>query len=59
MATALKNAANAHIDQQASARGLTADQVSTMKTNIDQKIDQFVNQPLPQRGPGADASELN
>ena len=64
VATALKNAANARIDQAVTNGRLTADQAATMKTNIDQHIDQFVNQTLPQRGPGrgapgADDFELN
>lgn len=59
VATALKNAANQKIDQTATAKGLTADQVNTMKTNVDQHIDQFVNQTLPQRGPGGPGAELD
>lgn len=57
VATALKNAAHQKIDQMATARGLTADQVNTMKTNADQRIDHFVNQTLPQRGPGGPGAE--
>ena len=53
VAQALKNTAHQKIDQMAAARGLTADQVNTMKTNADQRIDQFVNQTLPQRAPGS------
>lgn len=59
VATALKNAAHQKIDQMATARNLSADQVNTMKTNADQHIDQFVNQTLPQRGPGGPGAELD
>lgn len=48
VATALKNAANAMIDQAVSNGSLTADQANTQKTNIDNRIDQLVNQVLPQ-----------
>jgi ribosome recycling factor len=52
VAAALKKAANDRIDQAVTAGHLTADQANTMKTNIGQRIDQLVNQPLPQGGPG-------
>jgi hypothetical protein len=43
---------------------LTADQGNTDKTNIDQRIDQMVNQVLPQRGgtgqsSGSDTQQSN
>src|SRR5262249_15362432 len=50
--TALQNAANQRIDQAVTAGKLTADQGNTMKTNIDQRITQLVNQVVPQGGPG-------
>ena len=50
--TALKNAANARIDQAVSSGRLTADQGNTQKTNVDNRIDQLVNQVMPQAGPG-------
>jgi hypothetical protein len=52
VATALKNAAHQRIDQAVSSGRLTADQGNTQKTQADQRIDQLVNQVLPQRGPG-------
>jgi len=52
VATALKNAANTRIDQAVSANRVTADQANTQKTNIDQRIDQLVNQVVPQGFPG-------
>jgi polyhydroxyalkanoate synthesis regulator phasin len=52
VATALKDDANKRIDAAVSAGRLTADQGNTMKTNIDQHIDQFVNQVVPQGGFG-------
>jgi ElaB/YqjD/DUF883 family membrane-anchored ribosome-binding protein len=52
VATALKNAANQRIDQAVSAGRLTADQANTRKQEAAQHIDQFVNQVLPERGPG-------
>jgi len=52
VATALKNAAHTRIDQTATARNLTADQVNQAKTNADQRIDQLVNQVMPQGGQG-------
>jgi ribosome recycling factor len=64
VATALKNAANSRIDQAVTSGRLTADQGNTDKTNIDQRIDQMVNQVVPQggfrpgrRGPGAPGAE--
>jgi hypothetical protein len=52
VASALKNAANQKIDQAVTAGHLTADQANTMKTNIDQRIDQLMTQTIPQGGPG-------
>jgi ribosomal protein S20 len=52
VATALKNAAHQRIDQEVTNGRLTADQANTRKSQIDQRIDQFVNQVLPQGGPG-------
>jgi hypothetical protein len=52
VATALKNAAHTRIDQAVAAGKLTADQGNQAKTQSDQRIDQFVNQVLPQGGPG-------
>ena len=54
VATALKNAAHARIDQAVAAGRLTADQATTQKTTIDQRIDQLVTRVVPQRGTGAD-----
>lgn len=51
VATALKNAANQRIDQEVSNGRLTSDQANTQKTNIGQRIDQLVNQVIPQGGP--------
>jgi polyhydroxyalkanoate synthesis regulator phasin len=50
VATALKNAAHTRIDQAVTAGKLTADQAATQKTQIDQRIDQQINQVVPQRG---------
>ena len=50
VATALKNAAHARIDQAVTAGKLTADQATQQKTQIDQRIDQQINQVTPQRG---------
>jgi polyhydroxyalkanoate synthesis regulator phasin len=52
VATALKDAANKQIDQAVSSGRLTQDQGNTQKTNIGQRIDQLVNQVMPQGGPG-------
>ena len=52
VATALKNAAHTRIDQAVAAGRLTADQGNQAKTQSDRRIDQFVNQVLPQGGPG-------
>src|SRR5207302_1537640 len=57
VANAPKNAAHQRLDQAATARGLSADQVNTEKTSVDQRIDQFVNQVLPQRGPGGPGAD--
>ncbi|MBV9579299.1 MAG: hypothetical protein JO057_11990 [Chloroflexi bacterium] len=48
VAAALKSAANTRIDQAVTNGRLSADQANTMKTNIDNRIDQLVNQTLPQ-----------
>ncbi len=55
VATALKNAAHTSIDQAVTAGKLTADQAATHKTQVDQRIDQQINQVVPQRGTGAGA----
>ena len=52
VATALKNAVHARIDQAVTAGKVTADQANTQKTQADQHIDQLVNQVMPQGGPG-------
>jgi hypothetical protein len=60
VATALKNAAHMRIDQAVTAGRLTADQGNTEKTQIDQRIDQLMNQTVPQRpnrGPGAELDD--
>ena len=49
-----KNAANTRIDQAVTNGRLTADQANTEKTNVDQRIDQLVNQAMPNRQPGAE-----
>jgi hypothetical protein len=51
VATALKNAANARIDQAVSAGRISAADAATQKTQAAQRIDQLVNEVLPQRGP--------
>jgi hypothetical protein len=55
VATALKNAAHTRIDQAVTAGRVTAADAATQKTQADQRIDQIVNQVLPQRGPGRGA----
>ena len=50
VATALKNAAHARIDQRVSAGTITADQATTAKQQVDQRIDQQMTQVRPQRG---------
>ncbi|HEY1295859.1 MAG TPA: hypothetical protein VGJ60_22510 [Chloroflexota bacterium] len=52
VAAALKDAANKRIDDAQSNGRLTVDQANTAKTNIDQRIDQLVNQVMPQGVPG-------
>jgi polyhydroxyalkanoate synthesis regulator phasin len=59
VASALKNAAHTRIDQAVTAGRLTADQATTQKTQIDQRIDQQINQVVPQRGRGAETSETD
>jgi 3-methyladenine DNA glycosylase AlkD len=49
VATALKNAAHQRIDQAVTAGRLTAAQATTEKQQSDQRIDQLVNQVVPQR----------
>ncbi len=51
VATALKSAADARIDQAVQNGRLTSDQGNTQKTNIDNRIDQLMNQTIPQGGP--------
>jgi hypothetical protein len=50
VATALKNAAHARIDQAVTANRLTADQANQQKTQVDQRIDQLMTQVMPQPG---------
>src|SRR5229473_6588843 len=59
VATALKNAAHTRVDQAGTAGRLTADQANTQKTQVDQRIDQQINQVVPQRGsgPGAETEQ--
>ena len=52
VATAMKNAANQHIDQAVSSGQLTADQAAQRKQQVSQRIDQLINQVLPQGGSG-------
>jgi polyhydroxyalkanoate synthesis regulator phasin len=52
VATALKNAAHTRVDQAVTAGKVTADQATTQKTQTDQRIDNLVNQVVPQGGPG-------
>ena len=52
VATALKNASHTRVDQAVTAGKVTADQANTQKTQVDQRIDQLVNQVMPQGGPG-------
>ncbi len=49
---ALTTAADARIDQAVSGGRLTADQGNTQKTNVANRINQLVNQVMPQGGPG-------
>jgi hypothetical protein len=49
VATALKNAAHQRIDQAVTAGRLTAAQATTEKQRVDQRIDEQVNQVVPQR----------
>jgi hypothetical protein len=50
VANALINAANQRVDQAVAAGRITADQGNTQKTNIATRINQLVNQVMPQRG---------
>jgi hypothetical protein len=52
VATALKNAAHARIDQAVADGRLTTDQGNTQKTNVDARIDQLMTQVMQQGGPG-------
>jgi uncharacterized protein YaiL (DUF2058 family) len=52
VATALKDAANQRFVQAVASGRLTQDQANTMKTQVDQRIDQLVNQVMPQGGRG-------
>jgi hypothetical protein len=49
----LTNAAHQRIDAAVTSGRLTADQATTQKTQADQRIDQLVNQVMPQRPTGA------
>ena len=61
VATALKNAVHQRIDQAVANGRLTADQANQFKTMADQRIDQRMNQVVPQgrpgRGPRADEED--
>jgi hypothetical protein len=59
VAAALKTSAHQRIDQAVTAGRLTQDQANTQKTNTDQRIDQLVNQVLPQRPAGAVQDETD
>jgi hypothetical protein len=52
VATALKNAAHQRIDEAATNNRLNGQDPNTLKTQADQRIDQLVNQVMPQGGPG-------
>jgi polyhydroxyalkanoate synthesis regulator phasin len=52
VATALKDDAHKRIDAAVTAGRLTTDQANQQKTQADQRIDQMVNQVMPQGGPG-------
>jgi hypothetical protein len=52
LVTALTNAANTRIDQAVASGRLTADQGNTQKSNAAARINQLVNQVMPQGGPG-------
>jgi AraC-like DNA-binding protein len=56
VATALKNAAHARIDQDVAAGRLTAAQATQEKQQADQHIDQQMTQVRPQGGPGGPRS---
>jgi len=51
VANALKQAANAHIDQEAAAGRIPADQVATARQRAAERIDQMMTQTGPQGGP--------
>jgi hypothetical protein len=51
VATALTTAADARIDKAVTDGKLTADRAATIKTALATRINNFVNQVLPQRGP--------
>jgi hypothetical protein len=53
VATALKNAAHARIDQAVTDGRLTADQATQQKQQVDQRIDQQMTEVVPQRPAGA------
>jgi hypothetical protein len=55
VATALKNAAHARIDQAVTDGRLTADQATQRKQDADQRIDQQMTEVMPQRPTGAAA----
>jgi len=52
VATALKNAAHARIDQEVTSGQLTATQATQQKQQVDQRIDQQMTQVRPARGGG-------
>ncbi|HYY88391.1 MAG TPA: hypothetical protein VFA49_06335 [Chloroflexota bacterium] len=52
VATALKNAANQRIDQAVAGGRLTTDRANQLKQDLAQRIDQRINQVVPQGGPG-------
>ena len=57
VANALKQAANAHIDQEAAAGRIPADQVDTAKQRAAERIDQMMSQTSPQRGPAGQSAQ--
>jgi hypothetical protein len=57
VANALKQAANAHIDQEAAAGRIPADQVDTARQRAAERIDQMMSQAGPQNGPGGRAAQ--
>jgi hypothetical protein len=57
VANALKQAADARIDQDATAGRIPADQVATAKQRAAERVDQMMSQAGPQRGPGGPSAQ--